>query len=183
MQKINYFEALEDLSVMCSRAIFLSFEATRPKLTEALKECEKIQQNATDKVCALEISLFAEFLPPIERHTIAELSHTALKTIEKCMYIMCQKIQRPQNEKKQKYALEITELSQIIEESVFVLKKIKKPNQTPKIYEFRKKASELKKAIRAPHKKQGSYANLTYEMCEELSNFFDKLIEIMLCNI
>ena len=181
MQKINYFEALEDLSIMCSRAIFLSFETTRPKLSEALKECEKIQQNATDKVCVLEISLFAEFLPPIERHTIAELSHIALKTIEKCMLIMCQKIQRPTNEKKAKYT-ELTALSQIIEESISMLKKIKKPGQTPPISTFREKINEARKLLRAPHKKQGSQI-LIYELCEELSLLFDKIIEIMLCNI
>lgn len=183
MQKINYFEAIEELSVMCSRVIFLSFESTRQHLSNALKECEKIQSDATEKVCGLELSLFAEFLPPIERNTIAELCHIILNTIEKCIHIMCQKIQRPQPEKKQKIATEVKELSKLIEESVFVLKKIKKPNQTPNISEFRKKLSELRKATRAPHKKQGSYANLSYELCEELSNFFDKLIEIMLCNI
>ena len=183
MQKINYFEAIEELSVMCSRVIFLSSENTRPHLSTALKECEKIQSDATERVCSLELSLFAEFLTPIERNTIAELCHIILHTIEKCIHIMCQKIQRPQPEKKQKSATEIKELSKLIEESVFVLKKIKKPNQTPNISEFRKKLSEVRKATRAPHKKQGFYANLTYELCEELSNFFDKLIEIMLCNI
>ena len=183
MQKTNYFDDIEELSVMCSRVIFLSLESTRPHLSNALKECEKIQSTATEKVCGLELSLFAEFLPPIERNTIAELCHIILNTIEKCMYIMCQKIQRTQSERKQKSATEIKELSKLIEESVFVLKKIKKPNQTPNILDFRKKLSEVRKATRAPHKKQGSCTNLTYELCEELSNFFDKIIEIMLCNI
>ena len=183
MQKTNYFEALEELSIMCSRTIFLSFESTRPRLCNAQKECEKIQYDATKKVCEVELSLFADFLPPIERHTIAELSHIILKTIEKCIHIICQKIQRPQSEKKPKFTPEIKELSQIIEESIFMLKKIKKPNQTPKISEFREKIAYIRHAIRTPHKKQSSYANLIYDLCEELSDVFDKIIEIMLCNI
>lgn len=183
MQKINYFEALEELSVMSSRVIFLSLESTRSHLSQSLKECEKIQSDAIDKTCSLELALFTDFLTPIERHTIAQLSHIMLKSIEKCIKIICQKIQRPSSEKKQKFASEIKELSQILEDSVFVLKKIKKPNQTPPVYEFRQKIFEIRNATRTPHKKQGSYANLTYELCEELSNFFDSLIEIMLCNI
>ena len=96
---------------------------------------------------------------------------------------MCQKIQRPQSEKKQKYVSEIKNLSQIIEESIFMLKKIKKPNQTPKITEFREAEKEIRKVLRPTHKKQTPLSNLLYELCEQLSYMFDKIIEIMLCNI
>ena len=183
MQKTNYFETLEALSIECSRVIFLSLESTRARLSSALEECEKIQQIAIKKVCELDLSLFADFLPPIERNNISELGHTILVTIEKCIYIMCQKIQRPQSEKKQKYVSEIKNLSQIIEESIFMLKKIKKPNQTPKISEFREAEKEIRKVLRPTHKKQTPLSNLLYELCEQLSYMFDKIIEIMLCNI
>lgn len=183
MQKINYFEALEELCISSQRVVFLSLENSRPRLTNSLKECEKIQQDAIDTLCALELSLFAEFLPPLERNTIAELAHSLMKIIEKSIYIMCQKIQRPTNDKKQKYSSDIKTLSAIIEESVFVLKKIKKPNQTPDIATFRKTLTELRKSTRQAHKKQNFHAFLAYELCEELSNCFDKMIEIMLCNL
>ena len=182
MQKINYFESLETLAQACSRVIFLSLENTRSKLINHLKECEKIQLDATQSACDTELSLFADFLPPIERHTIAELSHSLLEIIEKSIHIMCQKIQRTPSEKKSKYASDIKILAQIIEDSIAMLKKIKKPNQTPKISEFREKVLEIRKSLRAPHKKQGSQL-LIYELCEDLSKLFDKIIEIMLCNI
>ena len=182
MQKINYFEALEALSQECSRAIFLSLDNTRSRLLISLKECEKIQLDATRSLCDLEALLFVDFLPPIERHTIAELSHSLLEIIEKCIRIMCQKIQRPPSEKKQKYASDLKALSQMIEESIAMLKKIKKPNQTPDMLKFREKALELKKSLRTPHKKQSPQV-LIYELCEDMSRLFDKIIEIMLCNI
>ena len=182
MQKINYFEALETLAQECSRAIFLSLENTRSKLINALKECEKIQLKATQSVCDLEMLLFSDFLPPIERHTIAELSHSLLDIIEKTIYIMCQKIQRPPSEKMQKYASELKEISQMIEESVAMLKKVRKPNQTPDISKFREKIHETRKVLRVPCKKQSSQP-LIYELCEDISKLFDKIIEIMLCNI
>lgn len=183
MQKMNYFEVLEELCINSQRVVFLSLEGSRPRLASSLKECEKIQQDATDTLCSLELSLFAEFLPPLERNTIAELAHSLVKIIEKSIYIMCQKIQRPSNDKKQKYATDIKALSAIIEESVFVLKKIRKPNQTPDVAKFRSTLFELRKSTRQAHKKQSLYATLTYELCEEMSNCFDKIIEIMLCNV
>ncbi len=182
MQKTNYFEVLDELAKDCSRAIFLSLENVRSRLISSLKECEKIQLDALRKSCELELSLFGDFLPPIERHTIAELSHKLLKIIEKCIYIMCQKIQRPSNERKAKYNAELKALSQIIEESISMLKKIKKPGQTPNLNEFRKKVTETRKMLRAPHKKQGPQL-LIYELCEDISDLFDKIVEIMLCNI
>ena len=182
MQKINYFEALEELATLCSRAIFLSLESTRSHLINHLKECEKIQRDAVQKACDTELVLFSDFLPPIERHTIAELLHSALRIIEKCIYVMCQKIQRNASERKAKYADEITLLSQITEESVLMLKAIKKPDQTPRTVEFRETLLRTRKLLRAPHKKQGSQL-LIYELCEELSSFFDKIIEVMLKNL
>lgn len=183
MQKINYFEALEELFTSAQRVVFLSLDNSRSRLSNSLKECEKIQQAATDSVCSLELALFAEFLPPLERNTIAETAHILLNVIEKSIRIMCQKMQRPSNEKKQKNALYIKELSAILEQSIFMLKKIKKPNQVPDVTSFRKTLSELRKSMRQQHKKQGSHLQLNYDLCEELSNCFDKIIEIMLCNI
>ena len=183
MQKNNYFEALEELASLSTRAVFLTSSSTRTLMQQSLCELEEIEATATKKICELELSLFNDFLPPLERHSIAEVAHSIGRVIEKSCLIVYQKSLRAGYDKRTKASEVCIILSELIEDSIKMLKKIKKPNQNPKLTEFRNKLLLARKAARAPQKRQGSLSALSGELREELSDCFDKIIEIMLCNI
>ena len=183
MQKTNYFELLEELSLLCSRAVFLAVNSTRAIIQKALAECTELQEQSTKKICELELALFTDFLPPLERQSIAKAAHGMSSVIEKCSHIIFQKTQRTGYDKRAKAPDACITLSQMLEESVRLLKKIKKPNQTPRLNEFRETLNASRKASRVSQKRQGAYSLLLCELREELSDCFDKVIEIMLCNI
>ena len=94
MQKINYFELLEEISMLSTRAVFLSAENTRSALQKSISECQKLQEESLEKICAVENFLFTDFLPPLERRSIAEAAHGMGKIIECSYQIIYQKLQR-----------------------------------------------------------------------------------------
>lgn len=183
MQKINYFELLEEISLLCTRAVFLSTSNTRSLLQKALLECKNLQNECTQKICILEDYLFTDFLPPLERRSIAEAAHEMAKIIECSHQIIFQKLQRAGYDKRAKEQESYVKLAKILEESVSLLKKIKKPNQTPKTKEFREILLSIRKSARSAQRKQSPSPLYMLMLREELSNCFDKIIEIMLCNI
>lgn len=183
MQKNNYFELLEELASLSTRAVFLTSSSTRTLIQQSLCELEELQAAATERICRLESSLFNDFLPPLERHSIAEVSHSIGRVIEKSCFIVYQKSLRAGYDKKAKVNDVCLTLAEHIEDSIKMLKKIKKPNHSPRLAEFRKELLSARKASRAPQKRQGSLNTLLGELREELSDCFDKIIEIMLCNI
>lgn len=183
MQKINYFEILEELALLCSRSVFLAVSSSRSQLQKALTEAYEAEAHATEMLNELEGALFKDFLPPLERRSIAEASHRLCKIISLSAQILSQRTHRPLSEKHLNEARGCIELSVILEESVTMLKKIKKPNQLPKSAEFRKILNGLRISSRAAQKKQNQASQLLCELREELSACFDGIIEIMLCNI
>ena len=183
MQKINYFELLEELSLLTSRAVYLTSVKSRAQLQKSLAEISSIEASATLKITELEQVLFKDFLPPLERRSIAEAGHRLCKIISTSASILSQRSQRAPYDKHVKEYEACVELSKIIEESVFMLKKIKKPNQMPKAFEFRELLNLSRASSRQSQKKQNPTQNLFCRLREELSDCFDGLIEIMLCNI
>ena len=183
MQKINYFELLEEISVLCTRAVFLASGNTRSLLQKSIVECRELQEQAIEKISAVENFLFTDFLPPLERRSIAEAAHGMGRIIECSHQIIFQKLQRSGYDKRIKEQEIYIKLAQILEESVGLLKKIKKPNQTPKTKEFREILFSLRNSSRSTQKRQSPSSLCMNELREELSDCFDKIIEIMLCNI
>ena len=82
MQKINYFELLEEIALLSTRAVFLTSSGTRQSLQRALTECQELQNQCIEKVLSLEECLFTDFLPPLERRSIAEAAHGMAKIID-----------------------------------------------------------------------------------------------------
>lgn len=183
MQKINYFELLEEISVLSTRAVFLAAGNSRSILQKSIVECQMLQEQSSEKICAIENFLFTDFLPPLERRSIAEAAHGMGKIIDCSYQVIFQKLQRSVYDKRIKAQETCVLLVQILEESVGLLKKIKKPNQTPKTKEFREILLNSRKSARSIQKRQSPYALCMNELREELSDCFDKIIEIMLCNI
>ena len=183
MQKINYFEILEEISVLCSRAVFLTSGSTRQILQKSLPECQDLQNQCIEKIRSLENFLFTDFLPPLERRSIAEAAHGMSKIIECSCKIIFQKLQRSSYDKRASEAERCIKLAELLEESVKLLKKIKKPNTSPKSKEFRENLLQARNLSRASQKRQSPSSLYMNELREELSDCFDKIIEIMLCNI
>ena len=183
MQKINYFALLEELSVLCSRAVFLAAESNRSQLQKALSEISSIENQATNKLCELENALFKDFLPPLERRSIAEAGHRLCKVISHSAQILGKRAQRASYDRRPREPDVCITLSELLEESVMMIKKIKKPNQMPKIKEFREILNKARISSRSTQKKQNSTALLLSELREDISDCFDGIIEIMLCNI
>lgn len=183
MQKTNYFDLLEELSLLCTRSVFLVSSSSRSALHKAFSEISEIQILALEKLHELETALFTDFLPPLERQSIAEIAHKLCHVIEQSARFIYQKSLKASTERKTKDTDVCSELAQIIEESIKMLKRIKKPNQTPDIKKFRELLLRSRKASRTFQKRQ-PYGLLTVcELREELSDCFDKIIEMMLCNI
>ena len=183
MQKINYFELLEEISVLSTRSVYLATENTRSRLQEALLECIELQAEATSKICTLEEFLFKDFLPPLERRSIAEAAHGMGRIIECSYQAISKKLQRSGYDKRSRDQDSYIKLAELIEESIKLLKKIKKPNQMPKSKEFRDILQKAHVVTKSSSKKQSSSALCMTELQKELSDCFDKIIEIMLCNI
>lgn len=183
MQKTNYFEILENLASLCERAVFLASGSSRQLLLKAQREISGLQSKSTEKICDLELSLFTDFLPPLERRSIAEAAHSMGRVIEKSSQVIFQKIQRPSYDKRQRDTDVCVKLAETLKESFILLKKIKKPNQTPPVKDFRKILNDARENARSSQKRQSASLLSLSELREELADCFDALIEIMLCNI
>lgn len=183
MQKTNYFELLEELASLCTRAVFLATGSSRQLLQKAQYEINSLEARASEMICDLELSLFTDFLPPLERRSIAEAAHGIGKVIERSSNVISQKLQRPSYDKRSKDNDVSLKLAELLEKELTLLKKIKKPNQTPDVIKFRKILNEARVISRISQKRQTPYALSLSELREELSNCFDAIVEIMLCNI
>ncbi|MBO7302769.1 MAG: hypothetical protein J6U68_01120 [Clostridia bacterium] len=183
MQKTNYFELLEELASLSTRAVFLATGGSRQLLQKAQAEINSLRLRASETVCSLELSLFTDFLPPLERRSIAEAAHKISKIIERSSQVIFQKLQRPSYDKRSKESDVSLKLAELLEKELSLLKKIKKPNQTPDVIKFRKILNEARTLSRSSQKKQTPYALSMSELREELSDCFDAIVEIMLCNI
>ncbi len=190
MPKLNYFDSLEHLSVLCTRSVFLACGGAKPS---AQGELSLLRANADKCICELERALFSDFMPPLERGSIAECAHSLQRVMEKCTEILNYKAGKNLfAEKKNKEAELCIRLSQLIEENVFKLRRIKKPREFPDLVGFRRVLCEARSAHAHIGKRLsgGVYPksaqqlqNLIGALRVELALCFDSIIEIMLNNI
>jgi hypothetical protein len=190
MPKLNYFDSLERLSLLSSRAVFIACSAHKPS---SHNEMVNIRHSADITLCELEKALFSDFMPPLERNNIAACAHSLQRILEKSSDIL--NYQSSKNffaEKKNKEAELCIRLSGSIEENIFRLRKIKKPEELPDFIGFRSLLSDARAAHTDLQKKLNSGAypknaqqtlNLLGRLRCELSRCFDDIIEIMLNNI
>ena len=190
MPKQNYFDTLERLSVLCSRSVFLV--CTHAKSTAHSEICT-IRHSADKIVCELEKTLFSDFMPPLERANIAACAHSLVRVMEKCTQISGYRASKGIfAEKKSKEAELCIRLSQLVEENISRLRKIKHPEELPDFPGFRKLISEARTTHQTMLRKMstGIYPKnsqqlllMMGELRSELSHCFDDIIEIMLNNI
>ena len=190
MPKLNYFDSLEQMSRLTSRAVFIACSA--PK-SDSHSELVSLRHSADETVCELEKALFADFMPPLERNGIAACAHSLERIMEKCAEILnYQSSKNYFGEKKNEEAELCIRLARSIEENIFRLRRIKKPEELPDFIGFRRLLSEARNAHSNLQQRvnSGLYPkgaqqslNLMGRLRCELSHCFDDIVEIMLNNI
>lgn len=191
MSRFNYFDSLERLSLLSSRAVFIACSSVKPS---AQSEIAAIRHSADRMVCELENILFADFMPPLERTSICTCAHSIVRIIERCGDIAGYKSSKNNlfGERKNKEAELCIRLSQLIEENMIRLRHVKRPEELPDLAGFRKLVCEARSAHTNLQKKlnSGIYPrSAQHSLCLlgrlrcELSRAFDDLIEVMLTNV
>ena len=190
MAKFNYFDSLEKLALLSSRATFIACSSIKPS---AQSETAAIRHSADRVVCELERVLFADFMPPLERASICACAHSLVRIIERCTDITNYRTTKNFfGERKNKEAELCIRLSQLIEENMIRLRHVKRPEELPDLIGFRKLVCDARSAHSNMQKKlnSGVYPrSAQHSLCLlgrlrcELSRAFDELIEVMLTNI
>lgn len=188
MAKYPYFEALETLSDLVSQAVRLSCTDSFKKERNTLST---IRMSRDKTVCELEDALFADFLPPLERDSIAASAHCLSRVID-CASDLAQS--------KMHFSVTLTNeearicilLAEQLARDFSLLRTIRKPSEMPSLREFRGLLAEARAAHGTMLSRVSSgafprYAAETIILCgklrSELSRAFDELVEIMLNNI
>ena len=190
MSKYNYFDSLERLAILSSRAVFLSCSPVRPS---AQSELLSIRHSAERILCELEHTLFSDFMPPLDRSGLSRAAHGLFKMIERSCELISYRSQKNSiSERKNKEAELCIRLSQLIEDTVSRLRHVKRPDELPDIVGFRRLLCEAQSAHGLLMRKlaSGSYPRsalpslcLLCALRRELSFTFDSLIEVMLENV
>lgn len=190
MPKLDYYDALSRLSLLCSRAVFIACTPTRQA---AATEIVAIRRSADKTVCEIERFLFSDFMPPLDRSSISICAHSLERVIEKSSDIIANKYARNLfGERKNKEAELCVRLSQLLESATASLRSLKRPDQLPDVVEYRRLLCDARAAHSSLQKKlnSGLYPRAAqHTLCllgslrSELARAFDVLIEVMLSNV
>ena len=187
MAKYDYFEALDSLALYASEVVKIACSEN----TSSKKHLEDIRANSSQKLLSLENSLFSDFLPPLERDSIAAYAHTlkALTDTACEHFTLCRTCLMKKKSEEEKLCISLVSE---IKDATAILRNLKKPGETPDIQKFR---DILHKAIQAHISELSKISSgavpksLTPVILSSgrlraaLSHCFDSLIEIMLYNI
>ena len=190
MARFNYYDCLERLSVLSSRAVFIACSAASPSHKE---EISAVSLTADKALCELERTLFSEFMPPLERADIAALAHALSRVIDAAYELSAVRGRETHFlERKNREADICIRLSQMIEEGVSGLRHLKRPDQLPDLVGFRKLICDARLWHAGTERKMWSglypraaqgYLSLLCALRRSLDACFDTLIETMLSNI
>ncbi len=190
MPKFNYFDSLEQLSTLTARAVYVVCSSQKSSRSG---ELSLIHTKAEKQLSELEKALFSDFMPPLERGSIARAAHALETIINSCCDILSYLASRNIFiDNKYKEAQFCIRLAKSIEENVFKLKKIKKPNEFPDTATFRSLLFEARTAHNTFQKKLacGDFSKEFYplffmlsDLKAELAQCFNSIVEIMLENI
>ena len=184
--KYNYFDDLEALSVLALSAASLACAREESlNISELRQECDRL-------VCKIEDALFSDFLPPLERDGIAAVAHCLSRVIDRSTELLSDPYATAAFMTRNQEADICIKLASELRDGIFMLRRIKKPSECPDLCGYR----ELLCQGRRSHKRMleavrtGEVSKchreaiiLTARLRTELSEAFDKLIEVMLNNI
>ncbi len=188
MVKYNYFESLEKLSELCFSAVSLVCGRASEKDTDLAR----LRLSCDRHICELEDALFSDFLPPLERDSIAACAHSLSRIVDQASDLYGHTAPIPSAAKINEEGKICIQLAESLQTSICMLKRIRKPDELPDMQGFRKLLCQGRSAHNAMLTKlhagtiPRSYAHviiLTGRLRSELSCAFDQLVEVMLNNI
>ena len=188
MAKYPYFEALETLSALASQAVRIAGTDAFKKEKKTLSD---IRLSRDKSVCELEDALFCDFLPPLERDSIAATAHSLSRVIDRASDLALAKMHSSDTLPNEEARICIL-LAEQLERDIGLLRTIRKPSEIPSLREFRSLLAEARAAHgmmlgRVAAGAFSRHAAETIILCGklrgELSRAFDELVEIMLNNI
>lgn len=188
MGKYPYFEALETLSALVSQAVRIACTDACKKEKDTLST---IRLSRDKTVCEVEDALFCDFLPPLERDSIAATAHGLSRVIDCASDLALSKLHTSATLANEEARICML-LAEQLERDIGRLRTIRKPSELPSLREFRSLLAEARAAhgIMLGRVASGAFprhAAQTILLCgklrSELSRVFDELVEIMLNNI
>ncbi len=191
MAKFRYFESLEELSNSALQAVRLSCKSKGCTKKEK-EELSSIRLSADKCVCELEDALFADFLPPLERDSIAACAHCISRVIDRASDLASSILSMPSGSRADEEQKICIRLCEVLHADIALLKKIRKPSEMPSHRAFRALLAKGRSAHADTLSKISagalprSCANsiiLCAKLRSELARSYDELLEIMLNNI
>lgn len=189
MVKYNYFESLESLSALAAQAVLL---ACGRSAREEKQGFSSLRRSCDRLLCELEDALFSDFLPPLERDSIAACAHCLSRVMDQAIELSGHTAPTSSAARINEEGKICVRLAEQLKQAIAMLPKLRKPNEMPDCQGFRKLMGEGRTAHASMLKQlhEGtlprSWAQtiiLTGRLRAELSLAFDELVEIMLHNI
>lgn len=185
MVKYNYFEDLEKLSSLSLSAVIHACGGDSKPISRLRPECDAL-------VCKIEDNLFADFLPPLERDNIAAAAHCLYRIVDRVYDLRSEPSADSAFMKANDEAAVCVKLAEELSRAVFLLRRIRRPEEMPDLQHYRALLDEGRAAHRrmlcrvrsgAVSKSRAEAIILTGRLRGELALAFDEIIEIMLNNI
>ena len=185
-EKYNYFNDLEAMSSLSLQATSLACGRQRNlNISELRQDCDRL-------VCRTEDALFCDFLPPLERDGIAAIAHCLSRVIDRSSELLSDPYATATFMQSNQEADICIKLAEELKDGIFMLRRIRKPSEYPNICGHRdllcigrRSHRRMLDAVRTGEvsKCHREAIILTARLRTELSEAFDKLIEVMLNNI
>lgn len=198
MAKNDYFEmlealaenALEAVKIVCSPNFEIIEKEREKRIFELKSKCEMA-------VCEIELKLFSDFIPPLQRDNIALYAHSLSRVVDRAYDLLLDCLSKNGGQGKgslkgNKSCEVCLKLAEKLLSSTKLLRTFRSPSCKVNMTDFRKMLCEGREASSRELEKvrrgvlPSSCADRIYgadRLRYELSSCFDSLIEVMLNNI
>ena len=186
MSKYDYFGTLDSLSRLSEQAVQTACSSPHRKSADPPSELRR----ACDKtVCGLEDALFSDFLPPMERETLAACAHSLSRVVNEATELISA---TPKDGFDNEEGELCVRLASLLRDTVGMLQKISKPSILPRTQAFRGLITEAREAhehmlsrVRSGALPRTAATAIiqTGRLRNTLSEAFDCVVEVMLGNI
>ena len=186
MSKYNYFQALTFLSEVAAKAIEIGCsDCPHPKSDTP----SALRRSCDRTVCELEDALFSDFLPPMERETLAACAHCLSRVVNEATELIPLSARQRQSNQEGKVCIR---LGTLLKDTVSMLETIRKPKTLPDTKDFRALLTEARLSheqmlcdLRAGAlpRSMATVIIQTGRLRTTLSEAFDCVVEVMLENI
>lgn len=186
--KYNYFDALESLADCAYNATLTACSERHSNTKKSLLE---IRDKRDETLLSLEKTLFADFLPPLERDDIAAYAHALSRVVDAALEHDAFRSGDKFTKKKISEEVICLDIAKEIKENTATLKNFKKPSEIPNIQKLRQLlrsgsdmyTAELSRIAAGTSISAASSIHSAARLRGELARCFDCLLEIMLNNI